>query len=219
MLQALLFDMNGVIVDDIPFHERAWVALAARHGRTLTPDEFRREMSGRRNRDNIRHLFGGSLSDAEVHAYQLEKEEAYRDAYRPCRAPLPGLVPVLVEARAAGLKIAVATSAPPENIDFVLDGLDLRRRFDVVVGEADVKHSKPDPEIYRMAASRLGADSTGCVVFEDSLAGIASGIAAGMPVVGVTTTHTADELRHCALVIADFRDVTIADLARLTASP
>jgi beta-phosphoglucomutase-like phosphatase (HAD superfamily) len=70
-----------------------------------------------------------------------------------------------------------------------------------------------------MAASRLGADSTGCVVFEDSLAGIASGIAAGMPVVGVTTTHTADELRHCALVIADFRDVTIADLARLTASP
>jgi beta-phosphoglucomutase len=219
MLQALLFDMNGVIVDDIPFHERAWVALAARHGRTLTTDEFRREMSGRRNRDNIRHLFGGSLSDAEVHAYQLEKEMAYRDSYRPYRAPLPGLVPVLVEARAAGLKIAVATSAPEENIDFVLDGLDLRRRFDVVVGEAEVKQSKPDPEIYRMAASRLGADSAGCVVFEDSLAGVASGVAAGMPVVGVTTTHTADELRQCALVIADFRELTIADLARLAASP
>jgi HAD superfamily hydrolase (TIGR01509 family) len=219
MLHALLFDMNGVIVDDIPFHERAWVALAARHGRTLTPDEFRRDMSGRRNRDNIRHLFGESLSDAEVHAYQLEKEQAYRDAYRPHRAPLPGLVPLLVEARAAGLKIAVVTSAPEENIDFVLDGLDLRRRFDAVVGEAEVKHSKPDPEIYRLAASRLGEDRTACVVFEDSLAGIASGIAAGMPVVGVTTTHTADELRQCALVIADFRGLTVADLARLTASP
>ena len=145
MLQALLFDMNGVIVDDMPFHERAWMALAARHGRTLTPDEFRREMSGRRNRDNIRHIFGEALSDWQVHAYQLEKEEAYREAYRPLRAPLPGLVPFLVEARAAGLRIAVATSAPKDNIDFVLDGLDLRRQFDVVVGEAEVTRSKPDP--------------------------------------------------------------------------
>jgi beta-phosphoglucomutase len=215
MLQALLFDMNGVIVDDMPFHERAWMALAARHGRTLTPDEFRREMSGRRNRDNIRHIFGEALSDWQVHAYQLEKEEAYREAYRPLRAPLPGLVPFLVEARAAGLRIAVATSAPKDNIDFVLDGLDLRRQFDVVVGEAEVTRSKPDPEIYLTAASRLGVGSSGCIVFEDSLAGIASGLAGGMPVVGVTTTHTADELRDCALVIADFRDLTIAEISRL----
>jgi beta-phosphoglucomutase len=216
VLHALLFDMNGVMVDDMPFHERAWIALAARHGNTLTTDEFRREMSGRRNRDNIRHIFGDALSDAEVHAYQIEKEEAYRDAYRPYRAPLSGLVPLLVEARAAGLRVAVVTSAPKENVDFVLDGLDLRRQFDVVVGEEDVQRSKPDPEIYLLAALRLGVDSERCIVFEDSLAGIASGVAAGMTVVGVTTTHKPDELRHCALVIADFRSLTIAELARLT---
>jgi HAD superfamily hydrolase (TIGR01509 family) len=213
-LRALLFDMNGVIVDDMGFHERAWLALVARHGRTLTSDEFRREMSGRRNRDNIRHVFG-DVPDAVAGAYQTEKEEAYRDAFRPHLAPLPGLLALLAEARAAGLRLAVATSAPEKNIDFVLDGLDLRARFDAVVGEAIVKHAKPDPEIYLLAAARLDVPPEACVVFEDSLLGIAAGQAAKMPVVGVTTTHTAEELRHCALVVADFRSLTVADLARL----
>lgn len=215
MLRALLFDMNGVVVDDMPFHERAWMALAARHGHTLSTVEFRREMSGRRNRDNLRHIFGDSLPESEARAYQIEKETAYRDSFRPYLAPLAGLVPLLIEGREAGLRTAVATSAPKENIDFVLDGLDLRRRFDVVVGEAEVGKAKPDPEIYLTAAARLGVDATECIVFEDSLAGVSSGQAAGMPVVGVTTTHTADELRHCALVIADFRGLTIATLDRL----
>jgi HAD superfamily hydrolase (TIGR01509 family) len=214
-LRALLFDMNGVIVDDMAFHERAWLALAARHGRSLTPEEFRREMSGRRNLDNVRHVFG-DVPDAVVRAYQAEKEEAYREAFRPHLAPLPGLLALLAEARAAGLRVAVATSAPEKNISFVLDGLDLRGRFDAVVGEAEVKRAKPDPEIYLTAAARLGVEAEGCVVFEDSLLGIAAGQGAKMPVVGMTTTHTAEELRHCALVVADFRSVTIAELARLT---
>jgi len=215
MLRALLFDMNGVVVDDMRFHELAWMALAARHGRTVTADEFRREMSGRRNRDNLRRIFGDSLSDAEARALQLEKERAYRDSYGPHRAPLGGLVALLDAAREAGLRTAVATSAPRENIDFVLDGLDLRERFDVVVGEAEVTRAKPDPEIYLTAASRIGTRPAECVVFEDSLVGVASARAAGMPVVGVTTTQTAEDLHDCALVIADFRGLTIARLAHL----
>jgi beta-phosphoglucomutase len=215
MLRALLFDMNGVVVDDIAFHERAWMALAARHGRALTTDEFRRQMSGRRNRDNLRHIFGESLPDGEARAYQLEKEQTYRDSYRPHLAPLGGLVPLLAAARETGLRTALATSAPKENIDFVLDGLALRQGFDVVVGEAEVRRAKPDPEIYLTAAARLGVGPRECVVFEDSLAGVASGQAAGMPVVGLTTTHTADELRQCALVIPDFRGLKIEALERL----
>src|SRR5579872_3311473 len=107
MLRALLLDMNGVVVDDMAFHERAWVALAAAHGKTLTSDEFHHQMSGRRNRDNIHHLFGDALTDAETRAYGMEKEEAYRRAFRPFLAPLPGLVDLLVAARAAGLRIAL----------------------------------------------------------------------------------------------------------------
>jgi HAD superfamily hydrolase (TIGR01509 family) len=215
MLRALLFDMNGVVVDDMPFHERAWMTLAARHGRTLTTEEFRRQMSGRRSRDNVVHVFGGALSKAQLDAYQVEKESAYRERYRPYLAPVAGLVPLLQAARAAGWRIALATSAPKENIDFVLDGLDLRRRFDAIVGEADVIRTKPDPEIYLTAAARIEADPAECIVFEDSLAGIASGQAAHMPVVGVTTTHTAEELRHCALVVHDFSKLTLAELAGL----
>jgi beta-phosphoglucomutase len=214
-LRALIFDMNGVIVDDMAFHERAWLALAAKHGKTLTSDEFRREMSGRRNRDNVHHVFGSDLPEGAVRAYQDEKEEAYRDAFRSHLAPVAGLEALLAAAGAAGLRLAVATSAPPKNIDFVLDGLDLRGRFDAVVGEAEVKRAKPDPEIYLTAASLLGVEPDACVVFEDSLLGIAAGQAARMPVVGLTTTHTADELRHCALVVADFCGLAIADLARL----
>jgi beta-phosphoglucomutase family hydrolase len=215
MPKALLFDMNGVLVDDMPFHERAWVALAARHGRVLTTEEFRREMSGRRNRDNLRHVFGDALSETEMRAYQAEKEQEYRDAFRAHLAPLPGTIDLIEAARAAGWRTAVVTSAPPANIDFVLDGLDLRRRFDDVVGEADVKKAKPDPEIYLTAARRLDAPPDRCIVFEDSLAGVAAGRAAGMPVVGVTTTHPASDLRDCSLVVADFRELALGELERL----
>jgi beta-phosphoglucomutase family hydrolase len=215
MLQALLFDMNGVVVDDMGFHERAWIALAARYGKTLTLDEFRQKLSGRRNRDNLHYLFGDGLSEAEMDAHGDEKEAAYRAAFRPHLAALPGLAELLDSAREAGKRLAVATSAPPENIDFVLDGLDLRRRFDAVVGEAEVKRSKPDPEIYLTAAARLGVEPGRCLVFEDSLAGVASGRAAGMPVVGLTTTHVAAKLKDCALAMADFRGLTIAALERV----
>jgi beta-phosphoglucomutase family hydrolase len=215
MLRGLLFDMNGVLVDDMSFHERAWIAFAARHGKELTLDEFRRKLSGRRNRDNVVYVFGDSLSEEQMNAFQAEKEEAYRAAFRPHLATLPGLDDLLDAARAARLRMAVATSAPPENIDFVLDGLDLRRRFDAVVGETEVRHAKPHPEIYLAAASRLGLEPAECVVFEDSLAGIASGRAAGMPVVGVTTTHPAVELGDCALVVDDFRGLSIEALQKL----
>jgi beta-phosphoglucomutase len=215
MLRALLFDMNGVVVDDMSFHERAWAALAARHGRSLTTEEFRREMSGRRSRENVVHVFGEGLSDAQLEAYRAEKERAYRESFRAHLAPLAGLVSLLEAARAAGWRIALATSAPKENIDFVLDGLDLRRRFDAVVGEADVKRTKPDPEIFLSAAARVETDPRECIVFEDSLAGVAAGRAAHMPVVGVTTTHTGEELRDCSLVVADFCRLTLAQLAGL----
>ncbi len=216
MLRALLFDMNGVVVDDMGFHERAWMAMAERHGRALTRDEFRRQMSGRRNRDNLRHLFGESLTDEQMRTYQAEKEGAYRDSFRPYLAALPGLVALLEASRDAGVHVALATSAPVENIDFVLDGLDLRRWFEVVVGEAEVRKAKPDPEIYLTAAARLRVPPAECVAFEDSLAGVASAVAAKMPVVGVTTTHSADELRECALVVRDFCGLTVGALTRLT---
>lgn len=215
MLRALLFDMNGVVIDDMRFHEQAWIALAAKHGRPLTVDEFRNTMSGRRNRDNVIHVFGNALSDEQFRAYQREKEEAYREAYAPHRAFLPGFADLITEARAAGVRMALATSAPRENIDFILDPLDLRARLDAVVGEADVKHAKPDPEIYLVAAARVGAEPSECIVFEDSLQGVASGRAAGMPVVGVTTTHSAAELDGCALVVDDFRGLTLARLQAL----
>ncbi len=215
MLGALLFDMNGVVIDDMRFHEQAWIDLAAAHGRVLTVDEVRERLSGRTNPEILEILFG-PLPAALVTRRGDDKEAAYRKVYAPHLAPLPGLMALLDQAQAAGVGLALVSSAPQDNIDFTLDGLDLRRRFAAVVTGADVAKGKPDPEMYLLAARRLGVPPSGCVVLEDSLAGIESGRRASMTVVGLSTTHTPDELRpHCACVVPDFRPLDLDTLRRL----
>ena len=128
-----------------------------------------------------------------------------------------GLTPLgaQLETAAARVPVVLATSAPRGNIDFVLDGLRLRPRFTDVVTAADVQRGKPDPEIYLLAAQRVGAAPARSIVVEDSLAGVASGLAAGCRVVGLTTTHAAEELVGCALTAPDFRDIGLASLGAL----
>jgi beta-phosphoglucomutase len=215
MLGALLFDMNGVVIDDMRFHEQAWIDLCAAHNRVLTVDEIRTRLAGRTNPETLEILFG-ALPAAEITRRSHEKEIAYRRVYAPHLAEVPGLTALLDQAQAAGVKLALVTSAPQGNIDFTLDGLDLRRRFATIVTGADVTRSKPDPEIYLLAARRLNVPPSACVVLEDSLAGIESGRRAGMTVAGLSTTHTADELRPlCAWVGPDFRTLDLPTLRQL----
>jgi HAD superfamily hydrolase (TIGR01509 family) len=109
--------------------------------------------------------------------------------------------------RAHGIKTALATSAGPGNIDFIVDGLGIRDQFDAIIGGAEVQKGKPDPEIYLKAAALVGVDPADCWVIEDSLQGIASGLNAGMQVVGITTSHTATELAHTQWIASDFIDL------------
>jgi HAD superfamily hydrolase (TIGR01509 family) len=208
--------MNGVVVDDMACHEQMWITLAKRHGIALTEDEIRKNLSGRQNREVLAYLFG-DRPETELHALGEEKEQAYREAFRPRLAPVPGFREVIAGARAERVATALATSAPPLNIDFVLDGLSLRDAFDVVVTAADVTRSKPDPEIYLLAAKRSSVTPAECLVFEDALLGIEAARRAGMRVVGVTTTHSTRELLDagCALTCANFREVALAKLRAL----
>jgi len=149
--------------------------------------------------------------------FAREKEALYRKLYKGHVQPAAGLVRFLKALRTAGVTLAVATSAPRVNLDFVLDEAGLRPCFDALVDISAVERGKPAPDLYLKAAEELRRPPEDCVAFEDSYPGVESALAAGMRVVGVTTTHTAAELAHAHMVIGDFRGVTIESLRSLFA--
>ncbi len=199
--------MDGVIIDSNPAHRETWVVYNRRHG-VETTQAMIDAMYGMRNDQIIRGWLGEHLSDAEVFAHGAAKEALYRELVRPRVEELlvPGIRRFLEGAGAFGL--AVATNAERANIDLVLGATGLASFFRVAVDGHQVSRPKPDPEIYLKAAQMLGAEPAACVVFEDSLAGVEAGRAAGMPVIGISTTH--DELPGVELLIPDFEDPALA---------
>jgi beta-phosphoglucomutase family hydrolase len=198
---AFIFDMDGVIVDSNPHHRRAWEAFNRRYGLETT-EEMHGRMYGRRNDEIVREYFGEDLSAEEVAARGLAKEALYRDmiADQVSEMLLPGLRSFLD--RRKEIPKAVASNAEEANVDFLLNRSGLRPYFQVILNGGQVHRPKPDPEIYLLAAERLGVEPKECVVFEDSHSGVAAARAAGMPVVGILTTH--DDLPGAQLTIDNF---------------
>ena len=186
--QAFVFDMDGTIVDNMAFHLDSWLAFFARRGLQLDADEFFRATAGRQGGEIMRAYLGEHLSDEEVGLLNHEKESVYRELYAPHRRTVEGFDALLERAKGAGVKLAVATAAPPANIEFTLDGLDLRRHFDAVVGAADVARGKPHPDVFLKAAERCGVAPEHCIVFEDAPLGVEAARRAGMRCVVLTTT-------------------------------
>jgi beta-phosphoglucomutase len=202
-VRALIFDMDGVIVDSNPWHRTAWEEYNRGLGLEMTA-EMQQRMYGKRNDELIREFFGGHLDDAEVFAHGAAKERLYREMMKPhlMDSLVPGIRGFLDRHR--DLALAVATNAEPPNVNFVLDETGLRSFFRVVVNGHEVSRPKPHPEIYLRVADTLGVAPADCVVFEDSHTGVESALAAGMHVVGISTTH--DDLEGVALLIGDFND-------------
>jgi beta-phosphoglucomutase family hydrolase len=205
-IKALLFDMDGVMLNSNPLHRDAWTEYNQRHGIVTTP-EMRLRISGKRNDEVVRDFFGADLSDEEVMAHGRAKEALYRGLMgeRLPGAIVPGIEAFL--ARHGALKTALVTNAEPANVNFVLDGSGLRRYFDAVVTGDDVQLPKPHPDIYLRAAELLRVAPSDCVVFEDSPIGVAAALAAGMRVVGVATSEP--DLAGASLMIADFTDSSL----------
>ena len=200
-ISAFIFDMDGVIVDSNPHHRVAWEAFNRRYG-IETTEEMHRRMYGRRNDEIVRDFFGESLSSDEVAARGFAKEALYREmvADRVETMLLPGLRDFIE--RYPHIPKAIASNAEPANVDFLLDRAGLRSYFKVTVDGHQVEHPKPFPDIYLRAAALLGVGPANCVVFEDSYSGVEAGLAAGMPVVGLATTH--DNLPGTRLTIDNF---------------
>lgn len=216
--RAFLFDLDGVVVDNMRAHEDAWREFFARRGVAMDHDDFFRNTSGMPTRDVLSYFFKRPVAPDEAAALGCVKEEIYRQRYRPHMKAAPGLTEFLEAARADGIALGVGTGSLPENVAFILDGLDLRRRFDAVVGAADVKKGKPDPETYLVLAERLGAAPEDCVVFEDALLGEKAARAAGMKLVAITTSHAACEFSSPDLAVPDFVGLSPRNLAESKAA-
>ncbi len=205
--RAFIFDMDGTLVDNARYHTQAWLQMLADLGQQVTAEELHRWSSGKTNGQILRHVLGPGLSDEQIAELAERKETRYRAAYGPHRKLVAGLDRFLREATRQGVPMAVATSAGRVNIEFVLDELDILPLFGAIVSGGDVRTGKPDPEVFLLAAQRLGVDPKRCLVFEDSLVGIEAAIRAGMKAVAITTSFGAQAFAGqpgVVLVIQDF---------------
>ena len=190
---VLIFDMDGVIVDNHQWHFDAWLEFGRRHGIPITKGDFSRHF-GSTNQQVMKSLFGESISEKEISDLSDEKENIYRELYQSHIKPVKGLSKFLKYASDRKIPVALATSAPTENVRFTLKATGLEKYFDVITDSSMVSRGKPDPQVYLITAEKLGVQPADCIVFEDSVPGILSATKAGMRVIGVATTHKPDEL-------------------------
>lgn len=211
MQKAFLFDLNGTMIDDMEFHIRAWHSILNGLGAHLSYEETKLQCYGK-NHELLERTFPGRFTLAEKNAMSIEKEKQYQEAFRPQLKLIDGLAVFLEEARQRNIPMAIGSAAIMFNIDFVLDGLNIRHYIDAVVSADDVSISKPHPETFLKCAEQLGVAPEHCIVFEDSPKGVEAAAAAGMKAVVITTMHEEHEFAAYSNIIRfiqDYRELTV----------
>src|SRR5262245_25130447 len=202
--RAVLWDMDGTLLDSAEYHWLAWRAALAAERYELTHEQFVATF-GQRNDTILRGYFGSDLPNAEVDRIGGAKEEIYRGLVRERGiALLPGVERWLARVQADGWRQAIASAAPRLNVEAILAALDIESRFDAIVSAEDVQRGKPDPQVFLLAAERLGVPPSRAIVVEDAPAGIAGAHRGGMRAIGVRTTHASLQA-----------DITVDTLAEL----
>ncbi len=205
-------------MDNLRHHLQAWRRLGEELGKSLTDEEIRATF-GQRNREMLRSLIGVDFSETESNRHADRKEEIYREVMgrEVESAMVPGLRELLNDLREHGFSMAVATSGPMANVEFVLSGLSLEGVFDAIVTGADVSRGKPHPDVFLLAAGQLRLAPEECVVFEDSPSGIKAALAAHCACVALTTSHSEEELRPLAAhrMAPDFRQLNAGTIGEL----
>ncbi|MGI4871173.1 MAG: HAD family hydrolase [Janthinobacterium lividum] len=214
-LQALIFDMDGVIIDNTPIQARAFQLLFRDLDLQADATDLLRRFNGMPATDILEQVFDHPVPKEDLKKYADQREFLYRYLYWDERQAAPGLVEFLEAARAAGLKIGLGSGSAGDTLSYILDYLDLRRFFDVVVGADDVESGKPHPETYAVVAEKLGVAPANCLVFEDAILGEHAAYKAGMHCVAVTTTLATADFQAPLLAIKDFTDLTPAHLRAL----
>lgn len=216
MTHALILDMDGVLVDSGPYHFASWKQFAAEHNLEVDR-EFFLHTFGRTNRYIFPYLFRREIGEEELTRLTNRKEELFRELIAGRIAPPAGLPELLDGLRSRGWKIAIGSSAPRDNIEFVIRELKLGGIIAAYTCSEEVSRGKPDPEVFLKTAAKVGATPERCVVVEDAVYGVQAAHAAGMKCIAITTTFPADQLREADRVIESFRQLTDDDVADLAA--
>jgi HAD superfamily hydrolase (TIGR01509 family) len=209
-VRAVIFDMDGVIVDSEPYSMQALIDILRQHGVEPTEDELRRSY-GRRVRDDFVDYFSRSGVTADIHLAIAHKQARYYHLAAGHLQPFPGVMPLLRRLRAHGYRLALASSGDRVKVAFGMQALELNGTFETIVSGDDVTHSKPDPEIYLTAAQRLGVSPTECIAIEDAPTGVEAAKRAGMRCIAVTTSVMREQLHRADLVVDSLAD----DLSRM----
>jgi beta-phosphoglucomutase len=193
-MKAFIFDLNGTMINDMPYHTKAWQTLLNDQlGGSFTWEEVKKEMYGK-NPEVLVRMFGPDrFTTEEMNDLSYKKEEKYQEEFLPHLALLPGLQEFLEAAYQKGIPMAIGSAAIPFNIDYVLDNLNIRHYFKAIVSADDVVLSKPHPETFLKAAQLLDIMPDDCVVFEDVPKGVEAAANAGMKAIVITTTHEQHE--------------------------
>ena len=213
-LEAVIWDMDGVIADTALYHFGAWQDVFRKREVAYTEEDFKHNF-GRRNDTIIRDIMGGNLSGGEVEAIASEKEENYRRRVAQNIKPLPGAIELIRALREYGVKMAIASSSPMENIQLIIRGLGINDYFQVIVSGRQVSEGKPSPQGFLLAAKELEVTPENCVVIEDAIDGVSGAKRAGMKCLAVTNNHPKQSLMEADLVVGTLEAVTVDDLSGL----
>ncbi len=204
---AFIFDMDGTLVDNMYFHTEAWGKMLAENGIEMNAHDFLVKTAGKTNREILPTVFG-EISDERIVELGHRKETLYQELFLPARKTIDGVIEFLEAAKNLGVKMAVSTAAPVMNVEFILDGLDLRKFFAAVVTAADVKEGKPNPEIFLKSAEKLNVEAENCIVFEDAIGGFEAAHRAGMKSIGIATVNSIEDILHLDSVVEAHDDFT-----------
>lgn len=214
---AVIFDVDGVLIDSYQPHFQGWRQMLGELGEAFTEATFR-ETFGRTNNDIFADLYAGKYTDDQVQAAADRKEALYREIITRDFQAIDGAVELIDVLAAADFALAVGSSGPPENVALTLECLDRADRFTARVTGVDVTRGKPDPQVFLLAAEKLGVAPAQCVVVEDAPAGVAAAKAAEMACVALVGTATREQLAQADLVVESLRELTADAIAMLISS-
>jgi beta-phosphoglucomutase len=206
-IKAFIFDMDGTIVNNTPYHTKAWLQFLSKYDIHIKEEELYPKIFGS-SEEIMPRFFGKDLSAEGNIQLSNEKEELYRNLYKDIIEELRGLKRLLQIARKKNIAVALATMSDLQNVSFIVDKLGIRSSFDIIAGAEQITRGKPHPEIYQFVLGRLKINPEDAIVFEDSQGGVLSAKAAGIKVIGICTTHSKEQFKEWGvdICINDFEE-------------
>lgn len=218
MIKGVIFDMDGVLVDNRDVHIEAFMIFCRRYSLHLSRQKLM-GMFGMGNDEIIPLLLPADLVASKgIEALANEKEQIYRDIFADTICPVKGLTELLADLQSAGIKCAVGSSGQSANVNYVLEKCGIADNFDAIANGDLVTRCKPDPEVFLLAANLLELEPKDCLVFEDSFAGIKAARSASMKVIAMATTFSREELDNGSdndLIISDFTEISASEISAM----